>query len=334
MALMGFHGFDDGVASPGVSGGSPGSATAARTGAGGMALGGTTFMTVTPGGSASTIIVGMACWFAALPTGAIRSFEFREGTTVHCGVGFDASGHLTIYNAAGSVVATSTAALSAQVWYYLEFKAVINDTTGSVEIQDGNGGTIVSASSLDTKNGGTGVVSVFAWRKANSSGTSDRYDDMYILDTTGSAPYNTYLGDVAVRTLLPSGNGSNSDWTGSDGNSTDNYLLVDEVTSSSTDYVAASAAGKTDLYQMADIPTTDLPLATQTLVYAAKSDAGVPPVMKPITKGDGGTVLEESAITLSTTYQVFAGAIRTTDPDGDALTATNINGIQVGVRTA
>jgi hypothetical protein len=264
-----------------------------------------------------------------------RWIEFREGATVHCGIGVDASGHLTIVGAAGTTLATSTYAMTASIWSSLEAKAVIHDTTGSLEVKV-DGTVIVSATGIDTRNGGTGVVNTIAVRKTNNAGstTTSSLDCFYIGDNTGAAPLNGYVGDIAIRLQLPNGNGDSSDWVGSDGNSTDNYLLVDEATANATDYVGTAATAKTDLYALTDIPTTDLPLATQAVIYAAKSDAGTPPVLKMVTKGDGGTVVEESAVTLSTTYQMFAGAIRLTDPDGDTLTATNVNGMQGGVRTA
>lgn len=154
----------------------------------------------------------------------------------------------------------------------------------------------------------------------------------------GTRVWTCHCGEeFSFVTLLPDAGGDSdpSDgFVGSDGNSVDNYLLVDEANANTTDYVAASTTGLKDLYQMADIPTTDLPLAWATMTYAAKSDAGTPPTFRSLTKGDGGTELDESAITLTTSYVRYAGAIHTTDPDGDALTATAINGMQVGVKSS
>lgn len=332
MTLRGFYGFDDTVLEPEITLGSSASVNTSpvRTGLRALTMS-TSYSTIAPPGlSASGVVAGLAYIITTISS-AQQVIAFREGATVHCGVGFDTSRHLTIYGPAGTVVATSTATYPTTLWDYIEAKATIADAGGTVEVKVG--GTVVVSYTGDTRNGGTGVVDTIGYRAPNTS-ASCAMDDLYILDTGGSAPYNTYLGDVVVRTQLPTGNGDSSDWVGSDGNSTDNYLLVDEANSSSADYVGTALTGKTDLYQFADIPGTDVPLATQTLVYAGKSDAGTPPVMKPVTKGDGGTVLEESAITLSTTYAVFEGAIRTTDPDGDTLTATNVNAMQVGVRSA
>lgn len=330
MALLGFWGYDDTIGEPTVTlGGSTGYGTPGRSGTGGRLNLGTLTTALALGSSSASVVFGTA-YNVNGAYSASSVILFQEGAVTHVQVGIDASGHLTIYGPAGTVVATSTATMTNLAWHYIEAKVSIADTGGTVDVH--LDGTSVVTYTGDTRNAATGVVSTIALSRPGSTG--GQADDSYALDLTGSAPYNDFLGDIAVRTLLPNGNGASSDFLGSDGNSTDNYLLVDETNSSSTDYVAASAAAKTDLYTMFDVPTTDLPLATQQLTYAAKSDAGTPPVLKPVTKGDGGTVREETAVTLSTTYQVFASTIRTTDPDGDALTATNVNAMQLGARTA
>src|SRR5437764_673985 len=53
-------------------------------------------------------------------------------------------------------------------------------------------------------------------------------DDLYVCDATGTTN-NTFLGDVRVHTLVPSGNGTDSGLTGSDGNQVNNYQLVNTV---------------------------------------------------------------------------------------------------------
>lgn len=331
MALLNMYAFEDTVGEVGLTGVAVISTANPRVGVASWALASSTFSTLAVGGSVSTLYVGFPLYGSGFV--AVRFYEFREGATVHCGIGTDASGHLTIYGAAGTVLATSTAVVPSNAWADIEAKAVIHDTAGSVEVKL-DGTVAVSVSSVDTKNGGTGVIDTIGVRKPNTSGATWYCDCMYLLDSTGSAPYNTYLGDIAVRLQTPDGNGDSSDWVGSDGNSVNNYQQVDELPSSSADYNGTSATAKTDLYTFTDIPSTDVVLATQIVVYAAKSDAGTPPVMKPVLKGDGGTVVEESALALSTTYQQFQGTIRTTDPDGDALTPTNVNGMQIGVRSA
>lgn len=326
MSVVTMYGFDDTVGEPNVTlGGTSAYIGTSRTGAGGcLALGSAACTATFTAGTTRVVGFGMVSDSYATAT---SFFALLEGATVHLSLRLDASNHVQLYRGDGTtLLATSTYVLPAVgVWVYFEVKAVINDTTGSVDVY-ADEVLIISVSATDTRNAGTsGAVDTARFTRLGAS--QGRVDDMYV-DTT------TVRGDLVVRTLLPSGDGDSSDFVGSDGNSVNNSLLVDEQNSSSADYVGTALTGKTDLYALTDLPSGYTPLATQVLTYAAKSDGGTPPVLKPVTKGDGGTVLEETAVTLSTTYQVFASAVRTTDPDGDALTRTNVNAMQVGVRSA
>lgn len=329
MTLLWFSGFDD-AADEGDSNFAPGggayNTSLQRTGAGCLAMS-TTASVVTISGSAGVVFGGAVRARSSFSNADM--LQFREGTTVHVRISQNTSGQLII-KIGTTTVATSTFALTVDLYAYLEVKVVVADSGGSVTVKV-DGTTVVSYSG-DTRNGGTsGVVDNLVLSR---SASSMLLDDAYLLNTAGAAPYNDFLGDIAVRTLVPVGNGSSSDFVGSDGNTTDNYLLVDETPPSMTDYVGTAATGKADFYAMTDIPTTDLPLATRVSIYGLKSDAGTPPILKPSTKGDGGTIRDEAAVTLNTAVLPFAGAVQTTDPDGDTLTAANVNAMQAGMRTS
>lgn len=93
------------------------------------------------------------------------------------------------------------------------------------------------------------------------NGTVCLLDDVAINDTLGSTD-NSWCGDGHVIGLIPNGNGDSSQLTGSDGNSTDNYLLVDEIPANTTDYVESATPGHIDLYQLSNpnpaLRTTDV----------------------------------------------------------------------------
>lgn len=321
MALLGFWGFDDAVAEPGASNGK---GTTGRAGGVGSSSANVVNLSIP---NASEIFFGIAYKLSSNVSGIMC--KLVEGAITHLQLGFNATNQITITNGSGTVLATSTATVDLTSWPYIEVHVVIADTGGSCEVR-ANETAIVSYTG-DTRNGGTGVVNQITWQRPASAVIN--LDDGYALDTTGSAPYNTYLGDIKVLALLPSGDGDSSGWLGSDGNSTNNSLLVDEADSSMTDYVAASVSGTLDLYVMADVPAGYDVLAIQEVVYAQASDAGTPPVVLPVAKGALGTVRADSALPdLGTTAGVRASDIRTTDPDGNALTAARVNAMQVGVK--
>jgi hypothetical protein len=327
-------GFDDTVAIPTLSslGG-----TVGLTGANGLGLwaryGSTAsalmaqFVNLATGAAAplSTFYVGFRHQISSMS--GVRAFEFRapDGTTVHFGVGWDATGHVVIYGPANTVVATSTATFLPNVAYYFEVKAVIHDTTGSVEVRVDE--TVVVSFSGDTRNGAATQVQSL-WLR-NAGGTSNNQVDDFWLDDAA------YKGDMAVVTLRPNGNGDSSQFaSNSDGNSIDNYALVNESpTPSMTTYVGDATSGHTDLYAMDDIPAGYVIDSMYELALIQKSDAGTPPTLLPVSKGQSGTVRTDTAFpALSTTAVLTPAQLRTTDPDGNALTVARVNAMQVGVK--
>jgi hypothetical protein len=327
MALVGFWGFDDTVVesnsnTPGTSGvtGRSGLGLAARRNAG-------TLLVMSSFTGLSSLWCGVAVRFGSLGNAPALHFIAPDGTTIHCSVGITSGGALVIYGPGGStVVATSaTGLISTGTWYYLEAHVVIHDTTGVVEVRLGE--TVVLTYNGDTRNGAATTVAFISDRSPVAVSNGADFDDHYVDDAA-------YQGDITVVTLLPDGNGSSSGWTGSDGNSTDNYLLVDDSpTPNVTDYVAASVSGTQDLYSMGDMPAGYSVIAIQELIYAQKSDAGTPPTLLPVAKGALGTVRTDTALpTLSTTAQLVNAQIRTTDPDGNPLTAARVNAMEVGVQ--
>jgi hypothetical protein len=335
MALIGFWGFDDTTTENGVT--LSMGTTAGRTGGLAARLGtaaggpGATVLLATP---VSSFVHGFAFWLG-LTASAICYYRDTAGgqtsTTNHIALTTNTNNNMVL-SRNGTVLATSTQSFNFfPGWNYIEVKAVINDTTGSVEVKV-NGNVWITFSG-DTRNAANGAVDTFY--HPGHTGPGNIWDDMYLVDMTGAAPYNDYLGDIVVKALLPDGNGDSSQWTGSDADSVNNYQLVDESNSSSADYVAASSAGLTDLYTMADLPSTYNVLAIQNLVYAAKSDGGIENTLKAIAKGQAGTIREDPALpALSTSYIAQPSQIQTTDPDGNPLTPTTVNAMQIGVRTS
>lgn len=341
MALLAFWGFDDAVADPGAITSGPvtfGSTANSRTGAGGamiMNASGTTYCALRFT-SGTTVVHGFGLRLSYYGT-SWSWWRALEGLSItHLSLRFNANRNMVLYRGDGAtLLATSTwTAPAGNVWMYVEIKVSISSTVGVCEVRV-DGQTIISYSG-NTQNGGTGIFDTTSFMPSeNSSANYITVDDAYVVDTTGLAPYNNYMNDIVVRTLLPNGNGDSSQWVGSDADSVNNYQLVDDPSSSMTDYVATAAAGNTDLYTMEDVPTTYSVLATQEVLYTLKSDGGVPPNLLPVSKGTLGTVRTETAITtLSTTAQTFNGDIQTTDPDGNPLTPTTVNAIQVGVQTS
>ena len=233
----------------------------------------------------------------------------------------------------GTVIATGTIILSMNVYYFIECKVTLNASTGTITTKI-NGVTDLNLTGQNT--GGTTADTFGIGQRAggnnNFVNTWD-WDDLYVLDTTGSAPTNDFLGDVRVEAIFPNNNGNSSQLVGSDSNSTDNYLLVDEsAPNSDTDYVESSTVGDKDTYAMGNLTsTTGTVYGVQILPFAKKTDAGTRSI-KSVTRLS--TTEEDSADkTLSTVY-AYLPDIRETKPGGGAWSISDVNSAEIGVKVS
>lgn len=281
--------------------------------------------------AASTYIFGFAFRLASATALWDQPwFQFREGSTIHIDFRLDSS-RRPYLTRNGTTLASSSSPLTVGVWYYLEVKVVVHDSAGSVELRV-NGVNVASASSVDTRNGGTGVIDTFGMVFGNSGAFQGMsFDDFYILNTAGSVN-NDFLGDVRVEALFPNGNGNASQLDGSDGNTTDNYLLVDEASPSTADYVESSDVGDKDTYAYGNLTSVAGGVAAvQILPYAAKTDAGTRSIVSVARLS--GTEVDSADKPLSVSYQ-YLPDVREAKPGGGAWDIAAVNGAEFGVKVS
>lgn len=327
MALLFMDGFDAGDYTQKYTylGGSASSNTTTRFSTGrSLNLAGT-YRKVIP--ARVTLFVGMA-WYWTFTDGTDRMVIGFAGDNA-------ATSHITVAQNSGRIVArrggtllgTSAAVLSPSTWHYIEIKVVIDPTAGNVTVRY-LGNDIVSFTG-NTKNGGTNT-SLDAVDISATSGATFLFDDFYINDDTGGSPYNTFLGDVRVHTMSPSGAGASTGFTPSSGA---NYTTVDELPYSATDYVSSNTPSTRDTYVMADLPAAASTIfGVQTNVVAKKTDAGSIAV-KPVIRS-GGTNYYGSSAPL-TGSDITVSDLRTVDPNTSAAwTAGGVNGMEAGVEVA
>jgi hypothetical protein len=277
----------------------------------------------------ATFIWGSACLFESTGnTVAFVQFNSDGGATFHTYLEIVAGGSLRV-SRAGTTLATSAAlGLAADTWYYIEMKATLHDTTGSAVVSL-NGTEVINVTGVDTKNGGTKSVYDTVYLRGIGSTTHVQYDDMYILNGAGAA-YNNFLGDVQVETIRPDGNGNSSQWVGSDGNSTDNYLLVDEATYDALDFVESATTNNKDLYTYgalaASTGTVKGVMALGTMAKTATAAQSA----RQITR-IGGTNYNGSSVTLDTSDLPRRQVWEVSPATSSDWTISEVNGAEFGV---
>lgn len=148
---------------------------------------------------------------------------------------------------------TATYTIPLQTWKMVELRILFNATTGIAELKiDG------ALDPTGSFTGNTGATPVTIARFNTTNATSTYFDDLAINNTDNSDGKNdiSWPGDGHVELLRPNGNSPDGGWSdsfvGSDGNSVDNYALVDEVPPSSSDYVQSETVGVQDRYAITD----------------------------------------------------------------------------------
>jgi len=341
MALIFFTGFDTYATADITKEFNLTSGTAAINSSGGRRGGGAlyapnnssnlAYVTYTLPSSLTTFVFGCAIQISTLLTGK-PIVAFKDAGTAQLEIQMNSDGTLNVTRN-GTVLGTSGASITAGNYHYIEFKATINDTTGSYELRL-DGVNILSASNVDTKN--TANTSINSVTLGASSGTlgalvTYKYDDFYILDTTGSAPNNNFLGDVRIDSIYPSADGNYTQWTTSTGST--HYTLVDETAPNGTDYVYDGTTGNKDSYSMQDVPalTAQTIYGVKVKAAALKDDAGSRTLKVGARSSTTDSVSSAQAITTSQLY--YWHILETNPATSAAWTESAVNAMEALIET-
>lgn len=276
--------------------------------------------------SASTVIAG----FAFKPTGPFtfgEIFSLWEGGSVqNLRLIYNSSNKIAVYCGA-TLLGQTTLSIAVGTTRYIEFKATIG-ASGSFEVRI-DGTPDVSASGVNTQNGGTGVVNRIQFGVTGFGGMYGAYfDDFYFCDNSG-ANNNNFLGDCRIDTVVPTGDGYYTDFTPSSG--TAHYPNVNTTPAATVTYNYTSVVGAKDSYTYPAIPI--LPSSTvfgvQLNAFSEKSDSGSRS-FATLTRL-GGVDANGASTPLAASY-IFLSQIYETDPTTVNWTQTTVNSAQFGVQ--
>ena len=282
----------------------------------------------------ATFIVGFAFMLgSSYAASSICNFYSDALATSHISMGVDNNNAIVIRRGDGTVLGTSSNnTLTPGVFQYVEIKVTLGDAgAGGVEVRV-NGATVLNLVAIDTKNGGTKTVLETVSFNASSGPTGTVYylDDIYICNGA-STINNDFLGDCTVYTLLPVANGTYSNWGGSDGNTIDNYLLVDDNPVSTADYVASDTPEAADSYEFTPIPMTGNIKGVVHRSYASKSDAG-DRSFRQIMLDAGDTIYGGPDIPLGTAWAIYSRMMEESPESGAAWMPGALNSDEFGVQ--
>jgi hypothetical protein len=274
------------------------------------------YKTVTPGDA--TAITGFAYRINGL--GNISYYGvmgFALGTAYQTYLEVNQNGTLTLRfgNNAGSVLATSNTVIVNNNYHFIDIETLVHPVSGTFNVY-------VDKVLALSYTGNTRAAANAAWDtvmygnlsgSVNQAGITVDYTDSYILDGTGSSPYNVRLNDVAVDAYYPIADGDYAQFTNSVAGS--HYTLVDDNPVNTTDYLHGGTINYRDSF-VYTIPSGGTILAANMALYAKKDAAGTRGI-KEFVRAGGTNYDNANEIQLSSSYRFFNN-IRTVNPSTSA----------------
>ena len=247
--------------------------------------------------------------------------------------------HLICYNDQFNRINESIAmgALRPGRWHYIEIRMRQSATVGQIEIHV-NGEQLINATNLDTQ-GDSGetffdTIRFLGGEASSTTVTTEQVliDDIYILDVTGAAPTNTFLGPTKVEGLFPTAEGATINFTPSTG--TNNAALVDEnPKNDDTDYNSSTdTASNKDLFAAGNLSTITGTIYGVQITAQARSTNGFPVGLQCIvaegtpTQGTGNVIEVSTDSKYLSVQHLFED-----NPDtAAAWVVAEVNGMEIG----
>lgn len=245
-----------------------------------------------------------------------------SGNVTVAAISVNVSGFLQVTTGAGAtLIATGSTVINVNTWYYIELKLVVG-TSGTCEVH------LDGSTEIASTVGNFGTTNMARTFLQSTGGQTALFDDLYILDTTGSSPQNTFLGPSRIITPMPTGAGTHTQWAPNGAAS--NYLCVNEAPpDGDTTYVSDATPGDLDSYVFGQADGGASIFAVQTNHYARKDDANTRQIAPLIRQA--GTDYIGNTFTEAASYSDFT-QIWNQDPTGSNWTPAVFNGDEFGVK--
>lgn len=227
----------------------------------------------------------------------------------------------------GTIVASSSAgAIPADTFGFLEIKWNTISTTANVTVR-WNGTAIITATSVNIQ-GGTGTHTVGAVAFYGRTDTQD----LYLLDLTGSAPLNDFLGDHQVLGWLPNASTATG-WTPSASTNLSQVNSNSGGRPASSSYNKATTAALEDRYSFAPgLLANQQVRAVVTRVCTFNSVSSGATVAARLKSG--ATTTSGATATPPITTSTYQTDVWSTDPNtSNAWLPAAVNAAEVGYRS-
>jgi hypothetical protein len=280
----------------------------------------------------TTKIWGLSVLFPASITYATSYWFMRFATDTSqwaAGLRIWNDGTISLEDKGDAIQAISTkGALRLGIWNDIQVKLYYHTSNGSCQIKVG-GNVVLNKTGVDT--GGTSGNyhdRVFVYSPTGTTGYAPRFDDIFVLDTTGNTN-NDFLPSSRVTAQFPTSD-ITTNWTPSTGN--DHYALVDEtLPDDNTSYITGNSANDIDQFEVTDISANALTIhGVKLSIDSSVNEAGSREIRQVL--DSSGNNYAGDTHTINTTNYVFDSDYWETDPaTSNAWTVNNYNASKPGV---
>lgn len=277
-------------------------------------------------------IVGFAyrCDVQAATSAVFVTFNTAGGAGRHVYLARNADGSIEVWRSDGAPVIIAVSApdiLRLTQYYFIEFRLFVDNAAGEVEVKV-NGATVISFTGDTFADVATLAITGIGFLSVGN--TQSSFDDVYALDETGAAPWNTFLGDCRVEALRPDGLGVHQEWD-LFGAAT-HWQAVDDAAAPNGDtsylFTATQGLQETETFSPTGLPTGSI-FGLQISLYARKTDAG-PRVIAPVLRqGITDAIGQNRQPGLTYVYQIQLFQLNPVT--GLAWTIADVNALEAGV---
>jgi hypothetical protein len=274
----------------------------------------------------ATWVVGFAFRMTSVPPATMRPIlKLLDGPTDQVVLNVDPNGRLAI-TVGGTTLAAGTTSLLTSTYYYIEFKATIDNASGSASCRIG-GSAECGATGVATRQTGNSSANRFQLA-AHADFNGGSFDDLYVLDGQTSGAHD-FLGDMRVETLYPSGDGVHGDFAVT-GAASGHAAVAEHPEDGDTSYIASSTPGQKSSFSYTDLSSTPTSIAgVQLNVVGRKDDAGSRSLASLVVAG--GVDYDLPALPVYDSYSHAVAVLEENPATGAAWTAGDVNALEAGV---
>ncbi len=242
-----------------------------------------------------------------------------DSSTVQVRISTRNTGDLRIERGTTTLDTTVALGLTINTWYYIEFKITVDNAAGAYELRVNNV-NVLSDTAVDTQESANAYLNQIKFYGDPTFNHSTFYfDDIYILDTTGSRN-NNFLGTMKVVMISPDADTTEADFTPSE---VDNYDGVDDgVTIDDATYNESSTSGHQDIFSYADPSNVEYIAGIMVSTEAKETDAN-DFTLKTIVR-TSSTINRDSAQALNSSYSVITRILEINPYDSSVWTESSL----------